>query len=335
MSIDCDQANERLPWLLNGTLEPDERRQVLAHVAGCERCRHALAETRLAWQAFDAHLPAEVLTALAADEDPGASGIDRGVAERHLADCPQCAAELEMVRASRALLENEAVATPFAPRAGTRAPAAGRAWRNAALAAGLAGVVAATGWYGSSREVRSLEARLESPAPPAPVEPAPVPDPAHGDAGLSALQEENERLRQDLARQRQEAAERIARLEQGSQAVAGKIAAVNTQVIDVYPETQMRGEEGGGNRLELAQPAELYTLLLHPGEAPERAEVEIADAAGRVVWKSGGLVKSSNEDYTLTLGRDLLPPGSYTLTLYRAGAGGQRTRLETFPLTLR
>ena len=31
----CDRATELLPWLLNGTLEPEERQEVLEHVSGC------------------------------------------------------------------------------------------------------------------------------------------------------------------------------------------------------------------------------------------------------------------------------------------------------------
>ncbi len=345
MIMDCEQASERLPWLLNGTLEPEERRQVRAHVAGCEACRRALEETRFAWQVFDEHLPAEALTALAADEEP--AGIDRGFAARHLAECPQCAAELEMVRASRALLENEGVATLPVQRA-RPAREGWRGWRSAALAAGLAGLVAATGWYDSSRDLRSLAARQEPAPVPAPsagaagpgsevrgsAEPGDVGD--VGDAGrLAALEAENRRLSQA----NQEAAERIARLEEAPAepvpaASATRIAAVNTLVVDVYPDTVVRGEESGGNRIELADSADLYTLLLHPpGEAPARAELAIVDAGGREVWKSAGLVKSSADDYTVTLGRGLLAPGAYTVRLYAAGNRG--TPIATFPLTLR
>jgi anti-sigma factor RsiW len=343
--MDCEQAIERLPWLLNSTLEPEERRQVRAHVASCEACRQALDETRLAWQVFDEHLPAEVLTALAADEEPG---IDRGLAERHLAECPRCAAELEMVRASRALLENEGVATLPVRRA-RPAGEGWRGWRSAALAAGLAGLVAATGWYNSSRDLRSMAERQQAPPavsePAQPAEPAEPAGPTGGvpagpdDSGrLATLEEENRRL----SRANQEAAERIARLEAAeapaepapSTTAASRIAAVNTLVVDVYPETVVRGEESGGNRIELPASTDLYTLLLHPpGEAPARAEIAIVDARGREVWKSAGLVKSSADDYTVTLGRGLLPAGAYTIRLY--AAGDRKAPVATFPLTLR
>ena len=56
MRMNCDDAIERLPWLLNGTLEEEEGRQVQAHLETCERCRTALAETRDAWRIFAGHI---------------------------------------------------------------------------------------------------------------------------------------------------------------------------------------------------------------------------------------------------------------------------------------
>jgi predicted anti-sigma-YlaC factor YlaD len=38
----CDQAIERLPWLLNGSLEPAEREEVQGHLTTCAACREAL-----------------------------------------------------------------------------------------------------------------------------------------------------------------------------------------------------------------------------------------------------------------------------------------------------
>jgi hypothetical protein len=329
MTMHCDEAIERLPWLLNGTLEPEEREQVRAHLAGCPACRQAWDDTRLAWEVFDQHLPPQVLLALASDQRAeGASGIDRGLAERHLAECPRCAAEVEMVRASRALLENEGVAV-LAPR--RAAPP--RSWRNAALAAGLAGLVAATGWYGSSREVRSLESRLAETGRPAP--PAPAPAPAGGADRAAALEQENRRLREAnvaLSREGEEAAEQIARLQEAPPPAA----ALNTPIVDLYTDTTVRGEGGEpANQVAVPRGAELVQLILNARSETAATEVELADASGRVVWKGTGLVRSPDQNYTVTLGRRLLqPPGSYTLTLYGT-AGGKRTRIESFPLNVR
>lgn len=153
--MDCDQAIERLPWLLNGTLAPAERREVEAHVAECERCRAALADTRTAGEIFAQHIPSASLVAFAADE-PGT--ISSETLERHLASCPQCAAELEMARASRALLENEGVATmPFRAPTGDRSRL--RLWQGSALAASLVGLVAIGGWLSSAGQVAQLAAQ--------------------------------------------------------------------------------------------------------------------------------------------------------------------------------
>ncbi|HYG62250.1 MAG TPA: zf-HC2 domain-containing protein [Thermoanaerobaculia bacterium] len=163
--MNCDDAIERLPWLLNGTLEEEERRQVQDHLAACERCRTALAETRDAWRIFAGHIPTEDLVAHAWGEP---TGTDPELLADHLAGCAQCTAELEMVRTSRQLEEDDRVAL-FAPRPQS-APAvppvahdargsAGK-WRAAALAASLAGLVAAGGWFENAGRLRATEERL-------------------------------------------------------------------------------------------------------------------------------------------------------------------------------
>jgi anti-sigma factor RsiW len=353
MTMHCDDAIERLPWLLNGTLEPAERGQVEAHLAGCPACRQALAETRLAWEVFDQHLPAEMLLALAGEDravapsplagegrGEGASDSDRALAERHLAECPRCAAELEMVRASRALLENEEVAVLARPAARQNAVPV-RAWRSAALAAGLAGVVAATGWYGASREVRSLEDRVAA-ASPAPAPAAPAGAGGAGGAGgdrAAALEQENARLRAanaELDRQRAEAAEqrtRITALEQAAAAASAPAAALNSPIVDVYANTTVRGE--GGEPATVPPGGTLVQLILHPQSATAAEEIELADAAGRVRWQGKGLARDTEDVYTVALPRQLLSPaGVYTLTLYDT-AGGTRTKVESFELTVR
>lgn len=149
----CDQAIERLPWLLNGSLEPAELEEVRGHLTTCTACREALAETREAWKIFGQHLPSEALVALAYGEAP--EGIDSALAERHLSNCPECAAELELARMSRRLEEDGRIAT-FPVKARQEPAKESRAWRNAALAAGLAGVVAFSGWFQAAQRVRVI-----------------------------------------------------------------------------------------------------------------------------------------------------------------------------------
>ncbi|HVT59039.1 MAG TPA: zf-HC2 domain-containing protein [Thermoanaerobaculia bacterium] len=208
MPMNCDQATELLPWLLNGSLDQDERRRVVEHLAQCAGCRTALAETRLAWQLYAGHPPTAALVAHAYGE--AEPGIGPDLLADHLASCPQCAAESELAQASRRLEEAEEVAAAggrgriaFLPRRRPAAPpqreplgvpaaaaafghagrvaregsAGGWGWRGAALAAGLAGLVALTGWTLAALRVRSLEGDLAARRQPPPAAAAPAPRP--------------------------------------------------------------------------------------------------------------------------------------------------------------
>jgi len=153
--MNCQEAIERLPWWLNGSLESVERREIEEHLAGCAPCREALAETRLAWEIYAQHVPSEALVAYAFDERP--EGIDPALVERHLAECPQCAAELEMVRSSRLLGEHDEIAVMPQRGAPGRRSRPERGWQAATLAAGLTGLIAIGGWVANVRQVRDLE----------------------------------------------------------------------------------------------------------------------------------------------------------------------------------
>jgi hypothetical protein len=50
----CEQATLALPWLLNGSLEPAERRAVREHLLRCPQCRAEVARTREALALFTA-----------------------------------------------------------------------------------------------------------------------------------------------------------------------------------------------------------------------------------------------------------------------------------------
>src|SRR5580693_2827468 len=148
----CDQTSERLPWLLNGTLDAAERQEVEEHLRSCPACRKALAETRLAWEVFDRHVASDQLVAYVW----GDPTVDRAEIEQHLASCPRCAAELELVGISRQLEAAEDQKVPLLAPAARRRPAPARLWRNSAVAACLVGLIAATGWIESSHRLRSL-----------------------------------------------------------------------------------------------------------------------------------------------------------------------------------
>lgn len=160
--MDCTHAAEFLPWFLNGTLDAEERRAVEQHLEGCEDCRRELADTRFAGDVFREHLPAEVLVDLGFGRT--SPDLDAAALAGHLATCPKCAAELEMVRESAALSRpDEARVLPFEPPRGEarRPRGASPLWSRAALAAGVAGALAA-GWMG--RELANVSRKLREPA---------------------------------------------------------------------------------------------------------------------------------------------------------------------------
>ena len=144
--MSCQQTAELLPWLLNGTLDKEQERQIQAHLETCEGCREELRQTRLAWSLAGGHLPAEALVDYAL-ERPSASAR-RQLVESHLEHCARCREELELVRESP---EPEVAETPA-----HRAPPSRRSepgpW-YVALAAALAALIAGGGWLWSSRQI--------------------------------------------------------------------------------------------------------------------------------------------------------------------------------------
>src|SRR5262245_10708568 len=103
--MDCQHVTEILPWLLNGSLDAAERQAARAHLSRCRQCRQELQETAFAGAVYQQHAPEEALVDYAFDRP--SPDLDRALIERHLAECEQCAAELEMIEESRRLLETE------------------------------------------------------------------------------------------------------------------------------------------------------------------------------------------------------------------------------------
>jgi hypothetical protein len=334
----CEQAIEFLPWLLNGALEADEKQAVREHLAACESCREALADTRTAWQIFDQHIPAAALVAHAAGEEP--EGIDPAVLAEHLATCPECAAELELVRVSRGLAEDDAVAflTPRRPPpAAQPVRSAGLRWRRAALAAGLAGVVALGGWYKSAEKAHTLADRLATTrALPGPVlTPAPASAPGHGGeeqrvAELQGQLDAANKTLGDLKAAEAQSREQLAQIEKRAAASGPQ---VNTWVGDVQAsEDVVRGKS---SVKEIPAGATATLLLTAQGEAPGERTAEITDAGSRILWQGAGLrVNPQGPDYSLTIPAGWLPPGDYTIRLYRQD-GGQRVAAESYGIRVK
>lgn len=344
--MNCNDAIERLPWLLNGTLGEEERQQVMAHLKDCAACRAALGETREAWRIYDQHIPAEDLVAHAWGEAPVT--VDSGLLEEHLASCPQCAAELELARMSRRLEEDDKIAVMPARRPAP-APAGERRtgfWRAAALAASLVAVAGLGGWVYNADRAQSLETRLaETQARPAqPAVPPPPASPAPGDAAererLAQLQGEVERLQQsqaELSRQAEQAMSQLAELRQSQPSASGQ--QVNAFVASVTAlGATVRGEVPPDRVEEIPadRPAALMLSTRKESAGYPAYEIEVVDASGKVRWSRKGLERSDENggEYTPILPPGALSPGAYTLQIYGV-RGGAREPLERYAIQVK
>jgi hypothetical protein len=326
--MNCERANELLPWYLNGTLDERERREVRGHLADCEGCRRALEDTRLAWTVFDQHVPADALVALAWDEEADSSGV----LERHLQTCPECAAELELARTSRRLEEDGRIALfpGAASRSAPRMTPARRpgAWRAAALAAGLAGVAAASGWIWSAGQSRDLERRLaEARTAPAPAAPAPAPAPTPDDSADRERLAEMSTQVDSLRRQTDEMREQLAQIAQ-----AGPAPQVNVWVDDLRATGDV--VRGGPAEVKELPAGAAAVAMLQPthDETHKDHRIEVVDASGKVVWSAEGLRRSSADDFPVLL--PALEPGAYTIRLFSEEAG-KRVALESYAIRVR
>lgn len=322
--MNCDEAIEYLPWLLNGSLEAGERDEVRRHLATCERCRAALNDTREAWTIFGQHLPSEALVALAYGEAP--AGIDPAVAERHLASCPECATELELARTSRHLEDDKIAPFPGPRRKDAAEGGERRSWRAAALAAGLAGLVAASGWVYEFQKAGTLAEQLAR--KPVPVEQArPLPAPGGGDPAL----------RSQLAQVTQEASELQKKLTQAQGQIADldqKTAAIVKPQLNSWI-GQLGADvvrDGDGRAPEILVPRNRFaTPLLEADPNGEKLprEIEVLDAQGKNVWSDSGLVATPEGDYRVTFPPGFLAPGHYKINLY-ASVNGKRVPRESY-----
>jgi hypothetical protein len=331
MNLNCDHVAELLPWYLNGTLDEGQQGEVRVHLEGCAKCRQALDETRLAWRIHDQHIPSEALVALAWGETP--EGLDPDVLDRHLETCPQCSAELEMVRTSRKLEEDDRIALFPTPTRRARTERSTPAWRTAAMAAGLAGIVAASGWVWTAGRANDLEERLALAGRPPETTPAPAP--AH-DGRLSEMTAEVERLQRreaELRQQQEEMQEQLARIAQAGPAAPSP--QINAWIGDLRPtQDVVRGGSATAEELPAGRTASLILGTSHK-ETHRGHRVEIVDSAGKTVWSADGLVPDADtNDYGITLPAGTLKPGAYTIRI-SAQEDGKKVELESYSVRVR
>jgi len=333
----CENAIEFLPWLLNGTLGEEEGGEVRRHLETCESCRQALAETREAWRLFDQHVPTAALVAYAWGDTP--AGLDTELLERHLESCPQCAAELEMARTSRGLEGDDKIALfPGKPsRELSRERREPRVWRAAALAAGLAGVVAAGGWINSARQVDSLLAENPPSAVATPSTPTTSSRPADDGAlreRLAELEKEKQQLEAEQAALAAQAAESRDKL-----ALLIREASPQPQ-ISWSNELYSQGDvvRGPGAENDLTAPAgEPLNLFLQPEDGAKeypRYEIEILGAGRKAVWGGQGARLSDKGDFSLLIPAGFLPKGEYEIRVYGSNGGKRAERVGAYGLRI-
>jgi hypothetical protein len=319
----CETSIELLPWLLNGTLEQPEKDQLVQHLAGCERCRTALAESRDTYRLFTTHVGSEDLVAYVWDQP---ATLAAEVIERHLAGCAPCAAEAELARMSRRL-EEDANVVPFPTRQVVKRPAL--VWRTAALAASVLLVVSATGWWQSAQTSRSLTAQPEA----VPTQDPETPDQSQAQEALTRLQDQ---LREYEKRQ----GELAESLETAQAAVGGlkdQVARLSEPQDDTWIGNLQPGVYRGGEPEESLSRHQAASLTLEAQGPDTPRELTIVDPAGNTLWKSSNRLERDDLGFypTITLPPGYFKlPGRYTLQLWSV-ENGERVPRESYTLTVK
>ncbi len=322
----CDEVVQRLPWFLNGSLGPEERSEIRGHLADCAACRAALAETRIGYRIFSAHVPSEALVDYAWDRTP--EGLDSGLVERHLEDCPECAAELELIRTSRRLAEEPDVvllrprqrpATAVAP------PRFYRAWQATALAATLGGVVAFSAWTNSERQRDRLGLEVASARQ----------NVAEAQKGLARLSAEVEKLSTEAA-----ANSVVAPAPAPAPAEpAGRYGTGSVSIVTFYNDYNEPTRGGEGEETpSLSARSESATLVigvaLEPGENPlAQYRVEVRRGATSVVSDTAHFDPTNNA-VLFQVNPSKLGKGNFTLIL-SAVENGRTQKIQSHRFDIR
>jgi hypothetical protein len=314
---DCQHIAELMPWLLNGTLDEAERRQVRHHLAQCQQCQRGLDETAMALAVHRQHAPAEAIVDYAFDRP--VTGIEPELLRQHLDFCRECAEQVEMARASKHWAETQDV------NAAALSVQEKRSWRERllpklAFAMCLVGATAlAAGlwmlWQSRNEQTRLIALQQEM------------------RQRLASLEAENQRFRQD--NQQQQTNRELVEL----QARVKELTApqINVPMFDLYPrDLTRRADQSEINEIAIPLGAKTITLILNSQSQTmsSAASLEITNAQGATVWRADGLVRHPTGDYTINLPAEFLPPGSYTLNLYDRGKG-RRASSARFALRIR
>lgn len=336
--MSCKNVIELLPWLLNGSLEPEERQAVEEHLETCEACRRELAATREAAALYAAHPEPEALVSFAVGETP--PGVSAQVVEAHVAHCPECAHELAMIRDSRARsLGSPAAADEAGGGKVLPGPWTVGRWRALGLAAGLAAAVASMGWLWAAlapdpaRERLAAErATLAQELADARRELARLADaaPDEGGGDLAVTRErvaELERQLKATAAELSEAESRIAGLSREVESLGGP--AVGRVPAPLYPSPESRPLRSGAEdskirEISCPEGICIVNLIFSPMQAgADTVYAEVLNADGATVWRGSGPVAPTDTEASLRIRRGDLPAGAVEIRLHRGAADGE------------
>lgn len=361
--MNCRTAVELLPWLLNGSLDEGEHREVLEHLKTCEDCSRELAETRDAGILHQAHPEADQLRAYldGGEELPTA---ERETIRAHLLACPSCQEDLSLLRESweRLGATDGATREHAAGDAGATVlvgPWGARQWRRLALAASLVAALLAAAWISAALgarssehslqqarqaldseldiqrgEIRELEQRLAelsrrgaSSGGPGVAQPG-----EEAGSAIPRTTAEIEQIRGELTA----AQEKIRELEARAEGAALARVSVPLPLYAEQAEAVLRGA-GGGAQGEESLPAvrradrgaQTLQLLTTESLGTGRVIAELVDPKGEIherVVVDLGPEGSAGGELILTLYPAGMAPGTWRVRLLEPGSGGGRQR---------
>lgn len=294
MKMECTTATELLPWLLNGSLDDQERRGLMEHLAGCAACRAELAETAAAWDLISAHPPASLLAAWAEGDDIA----DAGALAGHVAACPTCEEEAALVREAATL---EAL-VPVRDR-----PVGGGAtqWRRIAIAAILVAGVGLTALLGSWLRIGARDR-------------------------LAVNQDERGRIAAAEARIETLSAE-LEALTERTRALAEPLA--NLPVIELLPTSfTLRGGSEPAS-VAFGTEAVTLILAPGAETGSDGYRLRVIDDDGTEIWRADDLVLQPTDDFTVLLPLGAIRAGELRLVV-DGRRGADWSELETYRLVI-
>ncbi|MEM9597624.1 MAG: hypothetical protein AAGD06_25380 [Acidobacteriota bacterium] len=349
-----ERIESLLPWYLNGSLDPGERREVEDWLAEHgETAQAMLREAAFVGEAVASGLPAESLVAYAAGDPMGDD--ERGRIEAHLAVSPLDAQELEMVQEALRIAgadDGDSGVAPVVPlaRPAERPQVSSGPWRWGAIAASFLAVIFGVSSVMMWPQFQDGEARWQQSR-------------ADLDEELDRRAAEAERLERQLADARGElddlrrraaepgddppadAGADVDALRQRLATAEAEVSALERapgQVViaDLFADdVVLRGAPGTAeippaNRIQAGDDALLVLVL--PAETPESFPsftAEISTLTGDVLWSAADLRRGDGGEIVLAVRGDAVSGAGdgAVVRLYGIAADGSRTPVAAYP----